>query len=52
MGNTIYSTDELNAYLGITPGEIYNQKLIYERTLEDDDAVSNLYMNRGYLFYQ
>lgn len=52
VGNTIYSTDELNAYLGITPGEIYNQKLINERTLEDDDAVSNLYMNRGYLFYQ
>lgn len=52
VGNTIYSTDELNAYLGITPGEVYNQKLINERTLEDDDAVSNLYMNRGYLFYQ
>lgn len=52
VGNTIYPTEELNAYLGISPGEVYNQKLINERTLEDDDAVSNLYMNRGYLFYQ
>jgi outer membrane protein insertion porin family len=42
----------LNAILGITPGEVYNQKLLAKRTESDDDAVSNLYMNNGYLFYQ
>lgn len=52
VGNTVFSTNELNAYLGITPGGVYNQKLLNERTLEDDDAISNFYMNRGYLFYQ
>lgn len=51
VGNTVYPTDLLNAYLGVAPGEVYNQKLINERILEDDDAVSNLYMNRGYLFF-
>ncbi len=52
VGNTIYTTDFLNAVLGINPGEVYNQKLLNKRTTEDDDAISNLYMDRGYLFYQ
>ena len=52
VGNTVYDTNVLNAILGITPGEVYNQKLLAERTESDDDAVSNLYMNNGYLFYQ
>lgn len=52
VGNTVFTTDELNHYLGIMPGEVYNQKYLNERILEDDDAVSNYYMNRGYLFYQ
>lgn len=51
VGNTLYSSDELSAYLGIYPGEVYNQKLLNKRTVEDDDAISNFYMNRGYLFY-
>ena len=52
VGNTIFTTNDLNNFLGISPGEVYNQKLLNERTLEDDDAISNFYMNRGYLFYQ
>lgn len=52
VGNTVYSTDQLNAALGIIPGEVYNQKLLKERTEEDEDAISNYYMNQGYLFYQ
>lgn len=52
VGNTVYTTDQLNAILGIEPGEVYNQKLLEKRTREDDESVSNLYMNRGYLFYQ
>ena len=31
---------------------MYNQKLLNKRTMEDDDAVANLYLNNGYLFYQ
>lgn len=52
VGNTIYPTDVLNNVLGIKSGDVYNQKLLNKRTTEDDDAVVNLYMNRGYLFYQ
>lgn len=52
VGNTVYTTEILDAYLGMKPGDVYNQKLISKRLNEDDDAVSNLYMDHGYLFYQ
>lgn len=51
VGNTIYSTEMLNDVLGIKHGDVYNQKLLSKRTTEDEDAVSNLYMNKGYLFF-
>lgn len=52
VGNTVYATDDLNAVLGIYPGDVYNQKLLNKRTQEDDDAVANLYLDKGYLFFQ
>ena len=52
VGNTIYPTDVLDDYLGMKPGDVYNQKLMNKRLTTDDDAVSNLYMDNGYLFYQ
>lgn len=51
VGNTIYSTDVLNNVLGIYPGDVYNQKRLNKRTQEDDDAVANLYLDKGYLFF-
>lgn len=51
VGNTVYDTDVLNNVLGIYPGDVYNQKRLNKRTQEDEDAVANLYMDRGYLFY-
>ena len=52
VGNTIYPTEILQELLGIYPGDVYNQKLLAKRTLEDEDAVANLYMDNGYLFFQ
>ena len=52
VGNTVYATDDLNSVLGINPGDVYNQKLLNKRTQEDDDAVANLYLDKGYLFFQ
>lgn len=52
VGNTVYPTELLDDYLGMEPGDVYNQKLMRKRLNEDDDAVSNLYMDHGYLFYQ
>lgn len=51
VGNSLYPTEVLDEVLGIKPGDVYNQKLLAQRTTEDEDAVSNLYLNRGYLFY-
>ena len=51
MGNTVYPTEILERILDIRPGDVYNQKLLNKRTVEDEDAVSNLYLNNGYLFY-
>ena len=52
VGNTVYPSVILDDVLGIKKGDVYNQKLLAKRTQEDDDAVSNLYLNNGYLFYQ
>ena len=52
VGNTLYSTDQLDYLLGMKPGDVYNQKLLNKRLTMDEDAVSNAYMDQGYLFYQ
>ena len=52
VGNTIYPTELLNDFLGMKAGDVYNQKYMRKRLSEDEDAVSNLYMDKGYLFYQ
>lgn len=51
VGNTVYSTDYLNALLGMKKGDVYDQKLLNKRLTEDEDAVGNQYWNHGYLFY-
>ena len=51
VGNTKYATDYLMAVLGMKPGEVYNQKKLNERISTDEDAVSNIYFNNGYLFF-
>ena len=49
-GNTVYNTFDLDRILGMKKGDVYNQKLLKKRLNEDDDAVSNLYYNNGYVF--
>ena len=51
VGNTLYPSALLDEVLGMKKGDVYNQKQLNKRTTEDDDAVANLYMNRGYLFF-
>ena len=50
VGNTLYPTDGLNGELRMKKGDVYNQKLLNERLLTDESAVSNLYYNNGYVF--
>ena len=49
-GNTLFSTDALNETLQMKPGDVYNQKHINDRLTKDEDAVSNYYYNKGYVF--
>lgn len=50
VGNTIYPSPLLENYLGIRKGEVYNQKRLDKRLKTDNDALSNLYLDKGYLF--
>lgn len=52
VGNTVYSTDQLNYLLRMKRGDVYNQKLLKDRTTDDEDAIGNLYYNNGYVFYR
>ena len=36
--------------LRMKKGDVYNQKLLSDRVAEDEDAISNLYVNNGYIF--
>ncbi|MBR6031449.1 MAG: outer membrane protein assembly factor BamA [Bacteroidaceae bacterium] len=50
VGNTLYPTEMLAQILHMKKGDVYNQKLLDDRLQNDDDAVSNLYYNNGYVF--
>ncbi|MBR6826755.1 MAG: outer membrane protein assembly factor BamA, partial [Prevotella sp.] len=50
VGNTVVTTDYLNAVLGMKRGDVYNQKQMGKRLREDDDAAGNYYYNNGYVF--
>ena len=50
VGNTVVTTDYLNAVLGMKKGDVYNQKQMGKRLKEDDDAAGNYYYNNGYVF--
>ena len=50
VGNTVVTTDYLNAVLGMKKGDVYNQKHIDKRLKEDEDAAANWYYNNGYVF--
>ena len=51
VGNTVYPTEILSQLLRMAPGDVYNQKMLRQRMMEDEDAISTLYMDNGYLFF-
>jgi outer membrane protein insertion porin family len=50
IGNTVYPNDFLAAKLGIKKGDVFDQTILDERLNVDQDAVSSLYLDNGYLF--
>ncbi len=51
LGNTQYPNEILNHLLGFKKGDVYDQSLLEKRLLTDQDAISTLYMDNGYLFF-
>ena len=52
-GNTVYDINKLNLVFGLKEGSVYNKSLIEDRlngSSGEQDAVSNLYQDNGYLY--
>lgn len=51
VGNTKIPSEGLSEILGIKKGDVYNRTLLEERLFTDDNSISTLYMDDGYLFF-
>ena len=53
IGNSIYTTSQLNAVLGINKGDVYSPDILDMRLFMNQNGldVSSLYMDDGYLFF-
>lgn len=55
MGNSVYTTEHLNAILSVVKGQVYDRKTVNKRlgvdreSSPDDISVSSLYQNSGYI---
>lgn len=52
IGNEKYGIDVLHRRLDIKKGDLYDQNRLDDRINNDQDAVSNIYMDDGYLFFR
>ncbi|MFA6400715.1 MAG: outer membrane protein assembly factor BamA [Salinivirgaceae bacterium] len=51
VGNSKYPSELLDRELKITKGDVFDQSVLDKRLFGDEDAVSSLYLDRGYLFF-
>jgi len=51
VGNTIYPSEYLGNVLGIKKGDVFNQKILDKRLFDNDEGLNNLYLDKGYLFF-
>lgn len=52
VGNTKYPSEMLSAQLEIEKGDVFDQSRLDKRLYGEENAVSALYLDRGYLFFQ
>ena len=56
LGNSNYSTEQLQRFLKIKKGDVYNSKILNERIKgngkPDSEDIASLYQNSGFLFSQ
>jgi len=51
IGNTKYPSEILSTVLGIKKGDVFDQEVLDNRLLIDEDAVNSIYLDNGYLFF-
>lgn len=51
VGNSKMPGDMLEHILGIKTGDVYDKELLEERLFIDDNSISTIYMDDGYLFF-
>ncbi|MBI9066399.1 MAG: outer membrane protein assembly factor BamA [Salinivirgaceae bacterium] len=51
VGNTKYPSELLDRELGINKGDVFDQSVLDKRLFGEENAVSALYLDRGYLFF-
>lgn len=51
IGNTKHPSGALSRVLGMNKGDVYDQSKMEKRLYSDDDAITSLYMDEGYLFF-
>jgi len=52
VGNTKSTSEALTTFLGMKKGDIYDQALMDKRLFTDENSISTMYMDDGYLFFQ
>ena len=54
VGNSVYTDEQLNRFLKLEKGDVYNSKILKERVsgdgTPDSDDIQSSYLNNGYLF--
>lgn len=51
VGNSKFTTEQLGIGLGIKKGDIFDQTVLEQRLYQAQDAISSLYYDDGYLFF-
>jgi len=51
VGNTKYKSEVLSKILGINKGDVYDQEFLDNRLFVDENSVSSIYLDNGYLFF-
>lgn len=52
LGNAKLPVETLNTILGMKSGEVYDKSLLEKRLFTDDNSITTIYMDDGYLFFQ
>ncbi|MCB8963442.1 MAG: outer membrane protein assembly factor BamA [Bacteroidales bacterium] len=52
IGNTKLPAEALSSILGMKKGDVYDKSLLDKRLFIDENSISTIYMDDGYLFFQ